>query len=51
MSELDCAMMKHISYIVLEEHRPFSYGDFRQFEVDGKEYRMQHGPSGIKYRS
>jgi hypothetical protein len=43
MSELDCAMMKHISNIVLEEHRPFSYRDFLRFEVDGKEYRMQHG--------
>jgi hypothetical protein len=36
-------MMKYISYVVLEEHRPFSYLDFLQFEVDGKEYRMQHG--------
>ena len=35
--------MKYISHIVLEDHRPFSYQDFRQFEVDGKEYRMQHG--------
>jgi hypothetical protein len=35
--------MKHIAHIVLEEHRPFSYLDFLQFEVDGKEYRMQHG--------
>ena len=40
MSELDCAMMKHISYIVHEEHRPFSYRDFLRFEVDGKEYEM-----------
>jgi hypothetical protein len=43
MSELDCAMMKHISHIVLEDHRPFSYRDFLRFEVEGKEYRMQHG--------
>jgi len=35
--------MKYISHIVLEEHRPFSYRDFLRFEVDGKEYRMQHG--------
>ena len=35
--------MKYISHIVLEEHRPFSYQDFLRFEVDGKEYRMQHG--------
>jgi hypothetical protein len=43
MSELDCAMMKYICHIVLEEHRPFSYRDFLQFEVDGKRYGMQHG--------
>jgi len=43
MSELDTAMMKYISHIVLEDHRPFSYRDFLQFEVDGNEYRMQHG--------
>jgi hypothetical protein len=43
MSELDCAMMKHISYIVLKEHRPFSYRDFLQFELDRKQYKMQHG--------
>jgi hypothetical protein len=36
-------MMKYISHIVLEDHRPFSYQDFLRFEVDGKEYRMQHG--------
>ena len=43
MSELDCAMMKHISNIVLEEHRPFSYRDFLQFKVDEKEYKIAHG--------
>jgi hypothetical protein len=35
--------MKYISHIVLEDHRPFSYRDFLRFEVDGNEYRMQHG--------
>ena len=43
MSELDSAMMKHISNIVLKEHRPFSYRDFLRFEVSEKEYKMQHG--------
>jgi hypothetical protein len=43
MTELDFAMMKHISYIVLEEHRPFSYRDFLQFKVDEKEYKVAHG--------
>ncbi|MBV9176187.1 MAG: hypothetical protein JO297_04040 [Nitrososphaeraceae archaeon] len=43
MSELDEAMMKHISHIVHEEHRPFSYQDFLRFTVDEKEYETAHG--------
>jgi len=43
MSELDIAMMQHISYIVFTEKRPFSYLDFLSFEIDGKEYGMTHG--------
>jgi hypothetical protein len=43
LSELDEAMMKHIAYIVFEEGRPFSYQDFLRFEIDGKQYEMQHG--------
>jgi hypothetical protein len=43
MSKLDDAMMQHMKYIVFTEKRPFSYLDFRRFEVDGKEYEMTHG--------
>jgi hypothetical protein len=43
MSELDCAMMKYISYIIHEERRPFSYRDFLRFTVDQKEYKIAHG--------
>src|SRR5215211_5435350 len=43
MSELDDAMIQHIRYIVLTERRPFSYRDFRCFEVNDKEYGMEHG--------
>lgn len=43
MSELDNAMMQHISHIVFSEKRPFSYRDFLSFEIDGKEYAMRHG--------
>jgi hypothetical protein len=42
MSELDYVMMIHISHIVLEEHRPFSYLDFLQFTVDKKEHKIAH---------
>jgi hypothetical protein len=43
MSELDNAMMQHISHIVFTEKRPFSYRDFLSFEIDDKEYEMDHG--------
>jgi hypothetical protein len=43
MSELDDVMEQHMAYIVFKEHRPFSYRDFLQFEVEGKEYEMVHG--------
>lgn len=43
MSELDKAILKHISHIVLEEHRLFSYQDFLRFIVDEKEYHIVHG--------
>jgi len=43
MSELDVAMLQHMLNIVSKEQRPFYFGDFMRFEVDGKEYRMAHG--------
>jgi hypothetical protein len=43
MSELDNALMQHMSYLIFTEKRPFSHIDFRRFEIDGKEYGMAHG--------
>jgi hypothetical protein len=43
MSELNDAMKKHIAFIVLLLHRPFSFLDFMHFEVGGTEYTMKHG--------
>src|SRR5918995_6306894 len=43
MTELEEAMLQHMKTIVLEEQRPFFFGDFARFEVDGKEYRAKHG--------
>ncbi len=43
MSELELAALKHMKYIVSEEHRPFSFKDFLRFSVDGKDYKMTHG--------
>ena len=43
MSTLDEAMLKHMKFIVITEHRPFSFKDFETFEVDGKDYGMKHG--------
>jgi hypothetical protein len=36
-------MLEHMTYIVCEKHRPFSYRDFISFEVNGKNYGMKHG--------
>ena len=36
-------MLKHMNYIVLVEHRPFSFKDFEQFKVEDKIYSMKHG--------
>lgn len=43
MSELDDAMLSHMAYIVLHEHRPFSFIDFLRFEVDNRPYKMAYG--------
>ncbi len=43
MSELDEIILKRIEYLVLFEHRPFSFIDFKSFEVDGKYYGISHG--------
>lgn len=36
-------MHELMAYIVLVEKRPFSFKDFLNFEVNGKEYKMEHG--------
>ena len=43
MTELDDAMLEHMAYIVFVERRPFTFQDFLRFEVNGKEYKMEHG--------
>jgi hypothetical protein len=43
LTELDDAIYEHMAYIVLVEKRPFSFKDFLSFEVNGKEYNMEHG--------
>ena len=35
--------MEHMAYLVYKEHKPFSYKDFKYFEVNEKPYRMTHG--------
>lgn len=43
LSDLDDAMEVHMAYIVFIEGRPFSYKDFVWFQVDNKDYGMNHG--------
>ena len=43
MSILDDVMLKQIEYIVLTEHRPFSYLDFCSEKVKDQPYFMTHG--------
>ncbi|MGH9926221.1 MAG: hypothetical protein ACRD5B_12680, partial [Nitrososphaeraceae archaeon] len=37
------AMRKKIREIVILEERPFSFLDFKSFEVDGMRYELKHG--------
>lgn len=43
MKGLDDAILRHIQYLVLTEHRPFSYREFCSKEVKGQPYAMAHG--------
>jgi hypothetical protein len=43
MPSLDESMLKRIHYIVLTEHRPFSYFDFCSKEAKCQPYAMAHG--------
>ena len=36
-------MVKRMEHLVHSENRPFWYGDFMEFEVEGKPYGMKHG--------
>jgi hypothetical protein len=49
MSKLDQAMLTHIDYIVNIEHRPFSYRDFENFQVNGRWYHISHGSCRNKF--
>lgn len=42
-TKLDYAMKVYIKRLVLIDKRPFSYLDFRDFEVNGERYGMTHG--------
>jgi hypothetical protein len=42
-TELDRAMFAHMHYIVFIERRPFSFIDFKIFQVGSKKYSMKHG--------
>jgi hypothetical protein len=37
------AMKQRIKEIILEEDRPFSFVDFRRFELNCEAYEMKHG--------
>jgi len=39
----------HMGYIVLVEHRPFSYLDFENFVVDSKNFSVPHGTCRNKF--
>lgn len=43
MSKLRAAMKEKIKQIVLLENRPFSFRDFREFELGDKRYKMSPG--------
>ena len=43
MTELDDAMKKHMTFLIYTEHRPFSFKDFKYFQINQKSYEMKHG--------
>ena len=43
VTQLNKAMLMHMYDINILESRPFSYLDFRDFEVLGKRYSTAHG--------
>jgi hypothetical protein len=49
MTELEDAMYQHMAYLVLLEGRPFYYGDFTRFEVNGRKYEPSYGTIRNKF--
>lgn len=43
MTKLDDALEQRMAFIVLHEHRPFSFKDLLQFEWSGKEFTVDYG--------
>ena len=43
MRKLIGAMKLKMKEIILLEHRPFSFADFREFEIGGEKYQMKDG--------
>jgi len=43
LTELEVALLKHMEFIIHDDHRPISFLDLMHFEVEGKEYTMSHG--------
>ena len=43
MHKIVGAMKLKMKQIVLVEQRPFSFADFRKFEIGGEKYEMRHG--------
>ncbi len=43
MRKIIGAMKIKMKEIVLLEHRPFSFADFKEFEICGEKYEMRHG--------
>lgn len=43
LTDLEIAMLKHMEFIIRNEHRPVSFLDFMHFEVEGRVYTMTHG--------
>lgn len=49
LTELECAMLRHMKRIDRGENRPFSYLDFESFEVDGHYHAVAHGTCRNKF--
>jgi hypothetical protein len=43
LTELEEAMYQHMAYLNFSERRPFYYGNFMPFEVNGSQYNPKYG--------